>query len=47
MDITKFYEMRKRLYAFAASDGAMLEESRKFTDKLILQFQNKPKGELK
>lgn len=47
MDITKFYELRKRLYALEAADTAMLEESRKFTDKLILQFQNKPKGELK
>ena len=50
-DEQKFAELislkKKLRLILLAEDTAMLEESRKFTDKLILQFQNKPKGELK
>lgn len=45
MDISKFYELRKRLYALAAADTAMVEAARIFTDELIIKFENKPKGE--
>lgn len=46
--LAELISLKKKLrLILLAADTAMLEESRKFTDKLILQFQNKPKGELK
>lgn len=46
--LSELISLKKKLrLPMLAADTAMLEESRKFTDKLILQFQNKPKGELK
>lgn len=44
--LAELISLKKKLrMPMLAADTAMLEESRKFTDKLILQFQNKLKGD--
>ncbi|MGN0636751.1 MAG: HEAT repeat domain-containing protein [Huintestinicola sp.] len=46
--LSELISLKKKLrLPMLAADTAMLEESRKFTDELILQFQNKTKGALK
>ena len=43
--LAELYELKKKLrLPMLAADIIMLDSSRKFTDELILQFQNKPKG---